>query len=68
MPTVRTELLEYCGYELRAVEHCGRWQISMCPLLPHLPPLADDLFVAEASLDEAVTQARWHIDRMLRPV
>jgi hypothetical protein len=64
--TVRTETVEYRGYELRATEWLGRWQVSICPLLETLPfpPLSEE-FPAAPTLEEALGKARWRVDRLL---
>jgi hypothetical protein len=43
-PTVRTETAEYRGYELRATEWLGRWEVSIFPAVENAPwPRPEDV-------------------------
>ena len=65
MSTVRTEAVEYRGYELRATEWLGRWQVSVYPTIVELPrPRPEDLLAAP-SLDAAFGEGRRLVDRLL---
>ena len=64
--TVRTETVDYRGYELRVIEWLGTWQVSISPLRETLPflSLTEELPSAPTS-EEAFAKARWRVDRLL---
>jgi hypothetical protein len=58
MSTVRTETVEYRGYELHATEWLGRWEVSISPAIESLPwPRPEDV-PAAPTLEEALGKAR----------
>ena len=63
--TVRTQTAKYRGYELRATEWLGRWEVSISPAMESLRwPRPEDV-PAAATLDEALAKARWRVDRLI---
>jgi hypothetical protein len=63
---VRTQTAEYRGYDIRATEWLGRWQVALCPLLETLPfPPSSEEFPAAPTLEEAWAKARWRVDRLI---
>ena len=67
--TVRTESLEYRGYQIDLTEWCGAWQPRLWPLAPRLRGPADEQLVAATapSRDEALEKTRHLIDWLIDP-
>jgi hypothetical protein len=64
---VRTEAIEYVGYELLAIHHPPVWQVSINPTLLYLPAALEHLRVVEGKTkDEAFANAKKVVDDLIK--
>jgi hypothetical protein len=63
---MKTEMIEYRGYELQITHNPPMWQVGIYPTKPTmLAPLPDLQIVSLGNKDDAIAEARRRVDMLI---
>ena len=68
-PMTEQKTSRYRGYEINPHLECSQWSVTIHPMRPELPILSHaTLGAVHVDREEAVADARRHIDELLLPL